>query len=316
MQKISYKNSELRYELSPYREPVARVRPGETVIVETQDASGGQISREGDVRDWMKLPFSNPVVGPLYVEGAEKGDTLSVVIREIKPLTGQGATWFGGIDQYLGGTSITRLTGGSVPKAAKICKIAEERISLMGGISLPYRPMIGTIGVAPHPELHSMSTVTNAGPHGGNLDLPDIAPGSKVFLPVFHDGALLYLGDAHAAQGDGEITEIAIEMSAEIRIKVDLVKSHDLEWPRVETDQELISIVTTTGGRALKEAKGEAFVQLSGWIEERCGLGQYDAFMLCGEAGRIRIGNLSTAAAKIEKNLLPPQDRATQLHHN
>lgn len=308
--RISYVDVGLRYVLSPYCEPVAHVRSGDTIVLEVQDGSGGQLRRESDKE---KVPFGNPAVGPIYVENAEEGDSLSVTIEEISPLEGYGATYFTEFsDLYVTGTSMLKFTSGALPKIVIPCKIEDGRVFLKHGISLPYEPMLGVVAVAPNPELESMSTSTNPGPHGGNLDVPEIRPRSRVFLPVFHKGGLVYIGDAHATQGDGEITGTAIEMPAEVKITLDLHKGKKIEWPRIETEQELVCVATTSLGRCLKETIVEAFLQLSTWIEAEYGLNRHDAFVLCGQAGKVRIGNLWTAAAKIEKAIMAPTLTARQ----
>jgi acetamidase/formamidase len=166
--------------------------------------------------------------------------------------------------------------------------------------------MLGVVGVAPIPELDSMSTSYEPGVHGGNLDLPEMCPRSRVFLPVFHEGGLVYIGDAHAGQGDGEITGTAVEMPAEVTIRLTVHKEKKIEWPRIETEKELICVATANYGRCLKEAIVEAFLQLSSWIESEYGVNRHDAFILCGQAGRIRVGNLWSVAAKIDRAVLAP----------
>jgi|YelNatPaOPRAMG01_1025707.scaffolds.fasta_scaffold39201_3 acetamidase/formamidase len=309
MTKISFKEIGLRYVFSPYVEPVARVVPGESIILEIQDASSGQVRRREDVRDKSKIPFANPVVGPIYVENAESGDAISVFIENIKPLEGLSASYFlDSFETYLTGVSLHRFMKNPLNFKTVIGSIKDGYVQLFDGIKIPYRPMLGTIAVAPHPEVESMSTFKNPGPHGGNMDLPDVCPGSRVFLPVYHKGGLLYLGDAHAAQGDGEIFGVALEMSAEVSVRIDLHKGKKIEWPRVETDEELITIVTASGGRDLRAAITEAYLQLALWIEEKYGLDRRDALVLLGQVGKIRIGNLWTAAAKLCKSIIEKSD--------
>jgi len=164
--------------------------------------------------------------------------------------------------------------------------------------------MIGTIGVAPHPENESISSGVSPGIHGGNMDLPDIAPTSKIILPVFHKGALLYVGDAHASQGDGEISGTAIEMAAEIKLTVDLLKGEKIHRPRIESSNEIMSVATTSAGRTFEDSVKTAFLELTMWIEETIGLDRFEGLMLCSQVGKIRIGNLWTIAAAIEKKYL------------
>ncbi|MFQ6095115.1 MAG: acetamidase/formamidase family protein [Candidatus Bathyarchaeia archaeon] len=305
MKSVSFSDVGLKYVLSPYDEPIVHVKPGEVLLLEVEDASSGQIRNRGDSRDRSKIPFGNPVVGPIYIEGAEKGSTISVSIDEIKPTIGQGATYFSEFNEvYVAGTPILRFMGVSFPREPRICKMKDGQIYFSDDIVIPYQPMIGTIGVAPYPEEESFSSGVLPGRHGGNMDLPDIGPGSTVFLPVFHKGALLYVGDAHAVQGDGEISGTAVEMPAEVKIKMDLLEGEPINWPRIETGSEVMCVETTRGGRSLEDAIRTAFLDLITWMEEKHGLNRFEGLMLCSQVGKIRIGNLWTVAAKIEKKYL------------
>ena len=305
MKRVSFRDVGLKYVLSPYDEPVVHVKSGENLVLEVEDATSGQIRKRGDRRDRSRIPFGNPVVGPIYVEGAERGSTISVAIKEIKPIIGQGATYLSEFNEvYVAGTPIFKFMGISFPREPKICKIKDRQIYFLDGIVIPYQPMIGTIGVAPHPEEESISSGVLPGRHGGNMDLPDVAPASTVFLPVFHEGALLYVGDAHAVQGDGEVSGTAVEMPAEVEIKVDLLEEKLINWPRIETEREVMFVATTSGGRSLEDAIRIAFLELITWMEEKYGLNRFDGLMLCSQVGKVRVGNLWTAAAKIEKKYL------------
>ncbi|MCS7113673.1 MAG: acetamidase/formamidase family protein [Nitrososphaerota archaeon] len=163
--------------------------------------------------------------------------------------------------------------------------------------------MVGTIGTAPRLEAEGASSSFLPGRHGGNMDLPDICPGSRVSLPVFYEGALLYVGDAHAVQGDGEISGTAVEMPAEITLKID-ISERSLRWPRIESEQEMMCVATTSAGRSFEDAVRIAFLELATWIEERYGIDRLDGLMICSLAGKIRVGNLWALAAKIEKKYL------------
>jgi len=305
LKRVSFRDVGLKYVLSPYDEPVAYVKPRETLVVEIEDASSGQIRKKGNRRNRSKIPFGNPVVGPIYIEGVEEGSTISISINEIKPTIRQGATYFSEFNEtYVAGTPIFKFIGFSFPSEPKICKIKDGQVYFSDDVIIPYRPMIGTIGVAPHPEEESISSGVLPGRHGGNMDLPDVGPKSTVFLPVFHKGALLYVGDAHAVQGDGEISGTAVEMSAEVKMKVDSLDGETINWPRIETESEVMSVATTSAGRSLEDAIRTAFLELIIWMEKKYGLTRFDGLMLCSQVGKIRIGNLWTVAAKIEKKYL------------
>jgi len=304
LKKISFRDTGLKYALSPYDPPVIHVDPGETLVIEVEDAPSGQIRKKTDRRDRRSIPFGNPVVGPIYIRGAEKGKSISVSIIEITPTIGQGVTYFSEFnEEYVTGTPMLKFLGEKFPREPKICKIRNEQVYFSNELIIPYRPMVGTLGVAPHPEGEALSSSVLPGRHGGNMDLPEICPASTIFLPVFHEGALLYIGDVHAVQGDGEISGTAVEMPAEVKIKVDL-KDEAFTWPMIENRDEIMFVATTSGGISLEDAIRTAFLELALWIEKKFGLNRFDALMLCGQVGKIRIGNLWTAAAKIEKKYL------------
>jgi len=305
MKRVSFRDIGLKYTLDPSDEPIVHTEPGETLIFEVEDACSGQIRRKGDRRDRRKIPHGYPIVGPIYVRNARKGGTITVSIEGIKPTTGQGVTYFSEFNEgYIVSPPIFRYMKVHLPRQPRICKIRDEQVYFTDSIVIPYQPMIGTIGVAPSLETESISSSVLPGRHGGNMDLPDIAPASTVFLPVFHAGALLYVGDVHAVQGDGEISGTAVEMPAEVKIKTGLLDGESTRWPRIETENEVMSVATTTAGRTLEDAIRTAFLKLAIWIEEKHGLNRFDGLMLCSQVGKIGIGNLWTAAAKIEKRYL------------
>ncbi|MCX8188834.1 MAG: acetamidase/formamidase family protein [Nitrososphaeria archaeon] len=305
MKKISFKDVGLKYTLNPYDKPVLYIKPKERIVVDVEDASSGQIRKEGDVRDRSKVPFGNPIVGPIYVEGAQPGKCLAVKILDIKPTIGQGATYFSEFNErYLTDVPVLKFMGTRLPLKTKICKIEDEKV-FFDKIVLPYNPMVGTVGVAPYPEAEGISSGVLPGKHGGNMDLPDVCQGASVFLPIFHEGGLLYIGDAHAIQGDGEISGTAVEMPAEIEIEVNLV-DEKLDWPRIENDNEIMCVATTGQGRSFEDAVRIAFLELVLLMEKRFGINRFDGLMLCSQIGRIRVGNLWTVAAKVEKKYLKP----------
>lgn len=305
MKRVSFRDVGLKYAFRPHDEPVARVEPGETLLLESEDACSGQIRKKGDHRDCGKIPYGNPIVGPIYVDGAEKGNTLAISIKEIKPLIGRGVTYMSESNEnYIASLPIFKFMRVTLPREPKICRIEGGVVHFSDRVAIPYKPMVGTIGVAPLLEAEAASSSVLPGKHGGNMDLPDVAPGSTIFLPVYHNGALLYAGDVHAAQGDGEISGTAVEMAAETKIKVDLLKGEPISWPRIETEGEIRSVATTSAGRTLEDTIRTAFLELVLWMEEKYGLDRFEGLMLCSQVGMIRIGNLWSVAAGIEKKYL------------
>lgn len=280
-------------------------------MVETEDAFSGQIKRPEDRRDKKAIPFSNPVTGPIYVEGAEKGDALAVQIKEIKPTRGQGATRIPSWWWYLEPASqgYGDFLGVTLPHGTRICPIRGSEVFFDETHALPYAPMIGTIGTAP--EIESVSS-EKPGPHGGNMDLPDVTCGSTLYLPVNVRGAFLYVGDVHATQGDAELCGTAIEMPAEIEAAVEVIKKKQIGWPRIETREDIAAVACSGTGMPLEEAVRVAFVELIRWLETDYGFGRWDAYQLCTQVAKARLGNVWTIAAKFPKMYL----QTAPMRHN
>jgi acetamidase/formamidase len=294
----------LRYSLGPFYEPTLRISSGETIIVETEDAFSGQVRSPKDRRDTKAMPFSNPVVGPIYVEGAEKGDTLAVKINDIRPRIGQGATripswWWYLCDQAK--YTYQNFLGVNLPHGTRICPIRDGKVIFDDRHTLPYSPMIGTIGTAP--EIESVSS-EKPGPHGGNMDVPDVACGNTLYLPVKASGAYLYIGDVHATQGDAELCGTAIEMPAEIEATVEVIKKKQIGWPRIEAPQFIAAIACSGTGMPLDETVRIAFVELIRWLENDYGFDRWNAYQLCTQIAKASLGNVWTIIAKFPKKYL------------
>lgn len=289
--------------LGPLNKPVATIKPGETVKVETWDAISGVIKPNRTLEDVIQKGttlYKNPVTGPLYVEGAEPGDTLVVHVIDIS-IPNQGVTLVtpgsGGLEGWL--QKSQPLTKFSKLKNEKVVFALQDKRE----IEIPVKPFIGTIGVSPASE--AVATVT-PGKHGGNMDTPDICPSNKLFLPVMTKGALLGLGDVHAVQGDGEICGTAVEIPATVTIKIDLIKNKQIDWPRIESPDE---IMTVCSAKPLEDAVRLAFLELIKWLEEDYGFEPHDAYMFLSLVAKIRVSQivdpLFTVVAKIPKICLP-----------
>ncbi|TKA08226.1 acetamidase/formamidase family protein [Actinacidiphila oryziradicis] len=202
------------------------VAPGTEVSLAIRDGSNGQITPKTTPQDLHGLNFGlmDPLTGPIFVEGAEPGDALSVEILDIQ-LGDWG--WSGILPDF--GLLADRYPGPFL----KIWDTTADEIEIGNGHRFDLQPMIGVIGVAPEqPGPHAATVPTVA---GGNIDVKYTQKGSRVLLPVFAEGGLLSLGDAHALQGDGELNGTAIECEADILIKVDLVKGAGLIAPVIDT---------------------------------------------------------------------------------
>jgi amidase len=286
----------LYYEFSRHVEPRLRIEPGETIIVETEDAFSGQIRTDADRRDKAKLPLSNPQTGPIWINGAKPGDVLAVTIRSIEPLIGQCATRTGEAQQ------LAEWLGSECPHGTHVCRIADGIIHWGQGVTIPYAPMLGCIGTAPN---CGAPTSLAAGSHGGNMDIVEVCPGNTVYLPVFVPGGLLYLGDAHAAMGHGELSGSGLEMPAETVITIDLVEDKRLLGPLIESPDEIMTIAT---GCPMERSMAQAYAQLILWMEAEYGWDRWRAYDLLTHVGRTSIGwyALGTVAAKVARHYLGP----------
>jgi amidase len=284
----------LYYEYSRHNEPRLRIQSGETIVVESEDAFSGQIRTNDDRRDKVKLPQGNPQTGPIWIEGAEPGDSLAVTIREIKLLIGQCSTRTSDPRQ------LAEWLGTECPHGTHVCPIKDGLIHWSDKIAIPYTPMLGCIGTAPD---WGVPTTIPAGIHGGNMDIIEVCPGNTIYLPVFVKGGYLYLGDAHAAMGHGELSASGLEMPAETTITVELRKGKKITGPRIESPTELMAVAT---GCPMERASAEAFAKLILWLEADYGWDRWKSYDLLTHVARISVGYYAfgTVAVKIEKRYL------------
>lgn len=284
----------LYYEYSRHVEPRLRISPGETVVVESEDAFSGQIRTNADRRDRTLMPYSNPQTGPIFVEGAEPGDTLAVRIESIEPVGGQCVTRTSDPNQ------LAQWLGTDCPHGTHVCPIRDGQIHWSDKLTIPYQPMLGCIGTAPH---WGVPTTVPAGPHGGNMDIIEVRPGNTIYLPVFVTGGYLYLGDAHAAMGHGELSASGLEMPAESVITVNLLKGQRIPGPRIESPTE---IMTVASGCPMERASAQAFAQLILWMEHDYGWNRWRAYDLLTHVAQLSIGYyaIGTVAAKVAKRYL------------
>jgi len=287
---------------SPHNQFAIKVRPGEDVKMETYDCFANVVKPDNNLAQVLQSGaklFDNPVTGPVYIEGAKRGDTLVVDIIDIElPESGLTAVMpgFGALEGWL--SKSPPLTKFSTIKNGRIHYRTEDGRE----ISFPAKPFIGTIGVAPPTE--SILTMTPH-KHGGNMDVADVCKGNRLFLPVGVDGALFAAGDVHAKQGDGEICGTAVEIPAVLTFKFDLIEGKSIEWPRIESSEE---IMTVASARPLEDAARLAFMELIQWLHEDYRFSIYDAYMLLSIAANARIAQivdpLYTVVAKLPKEYL------------
>ena len=295
------------YTIGPYSEPVMVIKPGDRVIVDTRDAFEGKIVTEQDLPSAkLRVPFLNPQNGPIMIEGAEKGDVVAVYIESMLPRGTNPRGTCCLIPQFgaLTGTDFTALLNDSLPEITRKIDIDENGVYWSKRVTLPYKPHIGTLSLSP--EIDSINSLTPDN-HGGNMDVPDMGPGSITYLPVRSPGARLFIGDAHACQGDGEVCGTAVEYASRTTIHVDLIKSWQIDWPRLETEDKIMVIGSA---RPLEDATRIAYRELVLWMAKEYGYDKWDAYMMLSQCGKVRLGNFVdpkySVAAGVEKKYLVP----------
>ena len=291
--------------------PVATLRPGDTLETKTVDAFGNVIKKPGDTTAMVK--GDNPLTGPFAVAGAEPGDTLVVKILELTVDSTRGvgalAPGFGALNT----TSYTPMLNQNLREKIWFYDIDQRSnqatfhaLDSTFSVNIPLQPFLGCIGVAPAGG-EARSSIVPA-EFGGNMDAPEARPGFTLYLPVNAPGALLYIGDGHAAQGDGEVAGTAIEVPLRVRLQVDLIKRKKIAWPRFENES---SIMAVGAYRPLDDALRIAFTELVGWIHSGYGLSELDAYELLSKVAKIHLVEMVdpnyVVIAAVEKKYLPPR---------
>jgi len=291
--------------MGPYSDPVLHIRPGDRVVIETRDAFEGVIRNETDKpSDLLRMPFLNPQNGPIMVEGAEKGDALAVYIESMVPRGENPRGTCCLIEEFGGltGTAYMATLNTPLPEIVRKINIDEKHVYWSDRVTLPYRPHIGTLSCSP--EIDSINSLTPDN-HGGNMDLPDMGPGSITYLPVRTPGARLFIGDGHACQDDGEVCGVAVEYPTITTIRVDLIKNWLLDWPRLENEELIMAIGSA---RPLEDASRIAYRELIRWMVADYSFDKWDAYMLLSQCGIVRLGNFVdpkySVGAAIRKRIL------------
>lgn len=284
------------------REPVMHLNPGTVLISNTNfgpyyEPGGGAFPGE---------------VGPFYIEGATTDDILVVEILEVRPnhtLAGaQLYSTFGG----LASDARVRMLNDPIEPRRYEWRLDLEHMtgttelpdSRMNEITIELQPMLGRVAVAPRGE-EAFGGLW-PGDFGGNMDAPEVRPGTTVYLPIFHDGAYFYFGDGHARQGEGEVNGTGLETSMDVVLRIDLIKGRTIDWPRLEDENY---IMVAGSARPLIDAFRLAHVELIEWLEEDYGFGRWDAYLLVGQLGQNTVANIVdpiyTVLAKFPKRYLP-----------
>lgn len=244
----------------PLIQPVATVESGDIVTFETNDGRYAEVGQSGVLTSEMHGTF-NRVTGPVAIVSSEPGDVLRIDVQAIT-ITRLWAVWFpddrGFVNQSI---------------RIKQLHVTGDRIELNDRLTVPLKPMIGCIGLAPKEGISS--AYVPAFPWGGNMDLPEVQPGATLFLPVQTPGALLSVGDLHAAMGRGEPLDVGLEAGGETTLKLTLIKNMPLRFPRIHLGT---SIFCTGIGESYREAKEQAIAQAYEVLTKEFGLEPFDAF--------------------------------------
>ena len=313
VQAETYRFEPVRYHntFSFAHEPVLTIKPGDRLITKTIDARGF------DAENQKVGERPNPQTGPFYVKGAEPGDVLVVQFEKIEPSRATAFTssvlapyvvdpdflryeaerkqttviW--AIDKDSGVAKVTRTAGMD----------GQDSQILPKGIEVSLRPMLGCVAVAP-PRKEAVATST-PGEFGGNMDYNGMVVGARLMLPVSEPGALLFVGDGHARQGDGEVVGNALEVSMDVELTVQLIKNRTISWPRLENDTHLMTI--GSAGPML-QALQHATTELQRWLMSDYGFDERGSSLLLGHELEYDIANVVsphfTIVAKIRKALL------------
>lgn len=284
-------------------EPVLHVSPGDTIETWSVDAGGF------DATGTRRSPGGNPLTGPFYVDGAWPGDTLVVKLNRVRltrdtAVSGDqivpsalGPGYYRSLkfdEKFSSDWTLDRVAG-----VARLTKPSEH----LKNYTVPLKPMLGCIAVAPPQEMSFRSGYLGA--WGGNMDFNQLGEGTTIYLPVMHPGALLFLGDGHAAQGDGELTGDALETSMEFSVTVELIKNKNVTQPRAENAQFRMA---SGIANSVQEALQQATTNLSRWLADDYKLTPNEVAVVLGTAIQYQIAEvvdpLVHVVAKIDKKAL------------
>src|SRR6202453_459556 len=291
--------------------PVAHVKAGDIIETNTLDAFGNGLKKPGDKLSLVK--GDNPLTGPFYVDGAQPGDTLVVKILDLQVDGDQGVGAFAPGFGALNETNYTPMLHPPLPEKIWFYPIDHasntatfQALDSKFSVKIPLHPFFGCIGVAPAGG-EARSSVVPA-EFGGNMDSPEASVGNTVYFPVNVRGGLLYIGDGHAAMGDGEVAGTAIEVPLKARVQLSVIKGRTISWPQFENDD---AIMTVGAYRPLDDALRIAFSELVHWIHRDYGLSEIDAYELLSKVAKIHLNEMVdpnyVVVASIEKKYLPPK---------
>ena len=275
--------------------PIATVKPGEIFQIITNDCFDQQVKTNEDIVSDIDFGRVNPATGPIFIEGAEIGDTLKVEIIDIE-INDHG--------------SIVVLPGAGVlgeqvtQPLTRIVSIEDDYVNFLG-IKAPIDPMIGVIGVSPGKDQEGVVTGTPFN-HGGNMDTTDIRKNTTLYFPVRETGAMFALGDVHAIMGDGELCVSGLEVEAKVTVKASLIKNKQLKWPLLENETEYMIIGS---GETMEKAIEVTATEMTQLVAETHQILWEEAYMYSSLFVDYRISQavnpMKTVRAAVKKDLLP-----------
>ena len=297
---LEFNPTEFHRVLSADVPPVMRIWPKDVVHTKSVDA-GGQ-----DEKSVYRFAGGNPLTGPFYVEGTMPGDVIAITIRNLRLNRDWAISDSGLVDRalttgYASGNkldwSATRWHLDLTMETATL----ENAPANLKNFSVKLRPMLGCVGVAPGPGDAAVSTL-DSGYFGGNMDFSGVAQGTTVYLRVHQPGALLYVGDAHAVQGDGELNGDALETSMDIEFTTDVLREKYIGTPRAENADYLMAIGLAG---SLDDAFRKATSELAGWLQSDYKLTSNEAAVVLGTSVEYNISEVADrnagVVAKIQK---------------
>lgn len=280
------------FAMSKENEPVLSVDSGETVVFETMDCFSGEVCSAEDTVSNIDFSKVNPATGPLFVNGAEVGDTLKVKINRIK-IADQGA--------ILTAPGLGLLADGIEQEETIIVEITDEGARYQS-FDIPLRKMVGVIGTAPAGESVNTGTPHD---HGGNLDTLSIGEGATIYLPVNVEGALLAMGDLHAVMADGEIMGSGLEVAGEVEVEIEVLKDAEYPLPFVETEELYITLGSS---ETMEEASQLALNNMVKFLQTKTDLTFNQAGMFLSMAGDLRVSQAvnpnKTMRVEVKKEII------------
>ena len=259
--------------------PVLEIDPGDEVMFESRCSTEDQVLPGQEGPNEIDLSRVHPLTGPIFVRGAQPGDTLEISIKMLRS---------GGWGVSYTENRYTVLSGEFPEPYYKFFdQTRPEGIEFEPGITLPHRPVLGVMGVA-RPDV--VKTTIEPGDFGGNMDCKEMTVGARVFLPVLVEGALFSVGDAHGCQGDGELC-VPIETAMTGLLQFFVHDDRPVEGPQVETKD---AYMTIGHGETMEEASREAVGRMVSFLVRHKGMERYAAYVLCSCVGDLRVNAVVT----------------------